>query len=281
MCDAAHEGRPGPRDDVILTLLYDTGLRRGELSQVDREMLDLDEGELRIPAKIQKDYPNDSSPRPARFALDQSEQLRTVRTLRAYLNTKDGERTALFPNWKSDRMTRKGLNDVVKRAAERAAVELHAYAARKGCGRERSYAPSLRHVASLAQSFPRRPSQNLRFCSVPASPSDFLRCDQDATPQWTTYRPSGRRTIPSRSEVPQANTEETVFTTVTEPPARVCGGSPVRSGSAYQAEYKERRGVATRPAPVGETRCSLIVILASHSGIDRPTMGGRTGKQSH
>ena len=25
----------------------------------------------------------------------------------------------------------------------------------------------------------------------------------------------------------------------------------------------------------------LIVILASHSGIDRPTMGGRTGTQSH
>lgn len=65
MRDAAHEGRHGPRDDAILTLLYDTGLRRGELSQVDREMLDLDDGELRIPAEIQKDYPNDSSPRPA------------------------------------------------------------------------------------------------------------------------------------------------------------------------------------------------------------------------
>jgi integrase len=130
MRDAAHEGRHGPRDDAILTLLYDTGLRRGEFSRVDREMLALDEGELRTPAEIQKEYPNDGSPRPARFALDQSGQLRTVRTLRAYLNARDGESAALFPSRKSDRMTGKGLNDVVKQAAERAAVELYAYEGR-------------------------------------------------------------------------------------------------------------------------------------------------------
>ncbi len=130
MRDTAHEGRHGPRDDAILTLLYDTGLRRGELSQVDREMLDLDDGELRIPAEIQKDYPNDNDPRPARFALDQSGQLRTERTLRAYLNACDGESAALFPSRKSDGMTGKDLNDVVKRAAERAEVKPYTYGGR-------------------------------------------------------------------------------------------------------------------------------------------------------
>jgi len=35
MRDAAYEGQHGPRDDAIVTLLYDTGLRRAELSQVD------------------------------------------------------------------------------------------------------------------------------------------------------------------------------------------------------------------------------------------------------
>lgn len=55
MRDVAHEGRHGPRDDAIITLLYDTGLRRAELSQVDRGMLDLVDGELRIPGSIQKD----------------------------------------------------------------------------------------------------------------------------------------------------------------------------------------------------------------------------------
>jgi len=127
--DAAHEGRHGPRDDAIVTLLYDTGLRRAELAAVNRDMLDLDERELRIPAHIQKDYPNDNSPNPATFELDPSGNLRTVRTLRAYLNNRS-EADSLFPSQKSDRMTPKAINDVVKRSAKRAEVEPHTYAGR-------------------------------------------------------------------------------------------------------------------------------------------------------
>ena len=44
MQDAAHDGRYGLRDDASLTILYDSGLRRAELAQVDRAMLDIDEG---------------------------------------------------------------------------------------------------------------------------------------------------------------------------------------------------------------------------------------------
>jgi len=122
MRDAAHEGRHGQRDDAIVTILYDTGLRRGELSQVDRDMLDLEDEQLRIPAGIQKDYPNENSPSPATFELDKSGDLRTVRTLRAYLSTRDDDSPALFPSQKSDRMTGKAINDVVKRLAARAEV---------------------------------------------------------------------------------------------------------------------------------------------------------------
>jgi len=127
--DAAHEGRHGPRDDAIVTLLYDTGLRRAELAAVNQDMLDLDERELRIPAHIQKDYPNDNTPNPATFELDPSGDLRTVRTLRAYLNHSSGAES-LFPSQKGGRMTPKGINDVVKRAAERAEVKPHSYAGR-------------------------------------------------------------------------------------------------------------------------------------------------------
>jgi len=127
--DAAHEGRHGPRDDAIVTVLYDTGLRRAELAAVNRDMLDLDERELRIPAHIQKDYPNDNSPNPATFELDPSGNLRTVRTLRAYLNHRS-KTDSLFPSQKSERMTPKAINDVVKRSAERAEVEPHTYAGR-------------------------------------------------------------------------------------------------------------------------------------------------------
>lgn len=122
MRDAAHEGRHGPRDDAIITLLYDTGLRRGEAAQVERGMADLDDAELRIPARIQKDYPNENSPSAATFELDRSGDLRTVRILRAWLSSRDDASSALFPSQKADRMTGKAINDVVKRCAERAEV---------------------------------------------------------------------------------------------------------------------------------------------------------------
>jgi integrase len=121
MRDAAYVGRHGDRDDAIVTLLYDTGLRRGELAAVDREMVDLDEGELRIPGRIQKHPPTGGTPDPTTFELDQAGTLRTVRTLRAYLDGADID-DALFPSRKSDRMTGKGINDVVKRLAARAEV---------------------------------------------------------------------------------------------------------------------------------------------------------------
>jgi len=134
MRDAAHEGRHGQRDEAIVTLLYDTGLRRRELSLVDRAMLDLEEDELRIPARIQKDYPNDNSPSPVTFVLDPSGQLRTGRTLRAHLNTRTDSSDALFPSQKGGRMTGKGINDVVKRLADRAVIAPYTYGGRGDAG---------------------------------------------------------------------------------------------------------------------------------------------------
>lgn len=130
MRDACYEGRHGQRDEAIITVLYDTGLRRGELSQVNRDMLDLDDGELRIPPGIQKDYPNDNSPNPATFELDPEGELSTVRTLRSYLDTRDDNSKALFPSQKSERMQPNSLNRTIKKAAERASVSPHAYAGR-------------------------------------------------------------------------------------------------------------------------------------------------------
>ncbi|WP_435099571.1 tyrosine-type recombinase/integrase [Halarchaeum sp. P4] len=130
MRDAAHEGHHGPRDDAIVTLLYDTGLRRAELAQVNRDMVDLDDEQLRIPASIQKDYPNDNTPSAATFALDPSGELRTVRTLRMFLQARDDDSPALFPSRKSDRLTGKAINDVVKRLAARADIRPHSYEGR-------------------------------------------------------------------------------------------------------------------------------------------------------
>lgn len=130
MRDAAHEGRHGQRDDAILTILYDTGLRRKELAHVDRDMLDLEDEVLRLPTNVQKDYPNENSPDPTMLSLDPEGELRTVRTLRAYLSTRDDDSPALFPSRKSERITGKGINDVVQRAAERADVRPYTFEGR-------------------------------------------------------------------------------------------------------------------------------------------------------
>lgn len=127
MRDAAHEGSHGHRDEAIITILYDTGLRRSELSNVNRDMLDLDAAELRIPPNIQKDYPTNNTPSRETFALDRSGELRTVRVIRAYLNLRNDNTPALFPSRKSSRMTGKGINDVVKRCASRAEIKPHGY----------------------------------------------------------------------------------------------------------------------------------------------------------
>jgi integrase len=127
MRDAVLNGRHPHRDNAIITLLYDTGLRRAEASALDRNMLDPAEAQLRIPVNIQKDYPNENTPSAATFALDKSGDLRTVRTLRSYLATRDDASSELFRSQKGGRLTPKSINDAVKRAADRASIRPYRY----------------------------------------------------------------------------------------------------------------------------------------------------------
>ncbi|MFD1563095.1 tyrosine-type recombinase/integrase [Haloarchaeobius amylolyticus] len=106
------------RNDALVALLYDTGLRVGEAVAVDTEMLDLDEGVLMLPADIQKDYPNDNSPQYTEIKLGDE----TVRILRQYLNTRWKDSPALFPSRQSDRMTTESVRNVIRDAAEDAEV---------------------------------------------------------------------------------------------------------------------------------------------------------------
>ena len=106
------------RNDALLALLYDSGLRVAECVAVDTEMLDLDEGVLMLPADIQKDYPNDNSPQYTEIELADE----TVRTLRQYLNTRWRDSPALFPSRQSDRMTTESVRNVVRDAAEAAEI---------------------------------------------------------------------------------------------------------------------------------------------------------------
>jgi len=107
------------RNDALLALLYDTGLRVGEAVALDvGDHLDLGDSVLLLTADIQKDYPNENSPEFTQIGLADE----TVRTLRTYLASRWKDSEALFPSRQSSRMTTESVRNVVRAAAEHAEV---------------------------------------------------------------------------------------------------------------------------------------------------------------
>lgn len=118
---AVYQCRPDylqQRDDAILTLMYDTGLRVGELVALDVDHLRDGNTTLYLPTDLQKDYPNDNTPDPARLALDDD----TTRTLAAYLASRWREEPALFPSRSSPRLSTQAVRNMVATVAEVAEV---------------------------------------------------------------------------------------------------------------------------------------------------------------
>jgi len=113
------------RNEAIVAMLYDTGLRVGELVQLDTEYLHLDDDPayLAIPAHIQKDYPTDRSPQyeEMNLAVDDS-TYDTAPRLRSYLNNRWKDAAALFPSRQADRMTTESVRRIVRSLAEHADV---------------------------------------------------------------------------------------------------------------------------------------------------------------
>lgn len=107
------------RNDALIALAYGTGLRVGELVQVDVSMLRDGGSALYIPTGIQKDYPNSNSPPPVTIDLDSD----TTRTVNSFLSSRWKESEALFPSRKADRITEQGVRYVVSDAAAAAGVE--------------------------------------------------------------------------------------------------------------------------------------------------------------
>ncbi len=107
------------RNDAIIAVLADTGLRVAELCALDVDLIDLEEGIIMLPAEIQKDYPNDNTPTYTEIELDGE----TIRTLQTYLANRWKDTDALFPSRQKDRMTTESIRNVVANAAEDAQIE--------------------------------------------------------------------------------------------------------------------------------------------------------------
>jgi len=111
--------------EALLELLYDTGLRREELAQLNVELLDLegDTATLYLPGEIQKRLPNGQLRPDATLELKDD----TRNALRRYLSRTpldvDPEEGPLFPSRQSDRISGRSVNRAIKRLAEIAQVE--------------------------------------------------------------------------------------------------------------------------------------------------------------
>jgi len=101
------------RNEAIVALLYDAGLRAGELCALDVDHLDIDAGTVYLPSRIQK-----GSPPPATLELATD----TVRLLRRYLRDRWKDTDALFPTRSSDRLTTRSLQRLVEKLATEADV---------------------------------------------------------------------------------------------------------------------------------------------------------------
>jgi integrase/recombinase XerC/integrase/recombinase XerD len=107
------------RNEAIIAFMYDTGLRVGELVQVDVDMLRDGNSDLYLPGHIQKDYPNDNSP--SAVTIDLADEV--TRLLSSYLTNRWKDTEALFPSRKADRITTQGVRYMLGDIAEAASVE--------------------------------------------------------------------------------------------------------------------------------------------------------------
>ena len=106
------------RNEAIIALMYDTGVRVGELVALDVDHLRDGNTALYMPSSIQKDYPTDSTPPPATLDLASD----VSRLLSSYLTNRWKDSGALFPSRSSDRITTQGVRDALRKVAVEADV---------------------------------------------------------------------------------------------------------------------------------------------------------------
>jgi integrase/recombinase XerC/integrase/recombinase XerD len=107
------------RNEAIIALLADTGVRVGELVWIDVAMLRDENSALYLPTKVQKDYPNENEPAPATVELADD----VARLLSSYLTNRWKDSKALFPSRSADRITTQGVRDMLHKIAAEADIE--------------------------------------------------------------------------------------------------------------------------------------------------------------
>jgi integrase len=114
----------GLRDAAIVSLMWRSGVRVGELAQIDLDDLDLDARRILL-----EETKNDEQRRPPLHPD-------TIRLLRRYLRRRGDRPGPLFvntgPRRKSDRLKTSSIQTMFKRAVDRAGIRITPHALRRG-----------------------------------------------------------------------------------------------------------------------------------------------------
>lgn len=117
------------RDEVLVVLAIDLGLRAAELISLKKAMFRLEDGEVALPGHVQKDYPRkDITPGAVTMRLDPYSHFGTVRLLRTYFGSewyRARESEYVFPSRQADVMSTESMRNVVRDLAVHADVTVH------------------------------------------------------------------------------------------------------------------------------------------------------------
>jgi len=94
------------RDEIMIQLMYDLGLRRAEVAglKVEHVKLDAERPHIYLPAEIQRTPNRGRARSPARMTFSDADFLQTEQKLRIYLNARWKDTDGLFPTQKGSQI---------------------------------------------------------------------------------------------------------------------------------------------------------------------------------
>lgn len=117
------------RDEALVVLAIDLGLRAAELRGLKESMFRLNAEEVQIPGHVQKDYPNeDISPGSVSMRLDPYGHFGSKRLLSSYVNSEwyqERESDYLFPSRQSDQMSTESMRNIIEALAVHADITVY------------------------------------------------------------------------------------------------------------------------------------------------------------
>lgn len=186
------------RNECILRILWETGVRRSECSKIDIEDIDFNENKITI------DSAKSNDTRSVWFDFSTEQKLRTYINRHRDTIYPNPETDALFINWQGTRLTPHAINSNIVKIAERSGVQDSLGENAKGDSLNRVTAHSFRHsfaVQRLQNGCSIKYIADMLGNTVKTTANTYLQTDdEDIKEQNERYRPKVYSTSQIESE---------------------------------------------------------------------------------